>query len=164
MQCITDLIETQEVQSLEEFEQHFDINRLDHIRSVSYLSFLVCRKLGWDAYSAARGGILHDLFYYDWREKDESHRWHGYRHPRFALENAKKLCPDTLTPLEEEIILRHMWPLTPMPPKRRESFIVSMMDKYCAMHEIIVSFVPKKADKHKKAIQALKRLHKKEKV
>ena len=52
--------------------------------------------------------------------------WHSYR---IALENARKVMP--LTKKEENIILRHMWPLTVIPPVYPEAWIVSMVDKYC---------------------------------
>lgn len=128
-----------ELQGLEKFEQHFKINRLQHIRSVSYLSFLASKKLKLNVKETCRGALMHDLFYYDWREKDKSHRLHGYRHPGFALKNAYELV-GTLTPIEKNIIQRHMWPLTPTPPKYREAFVVSFMDKYCATIELVYSF------------------------
>lgn len=138
--CINDVFNTDEVQSLKAFEQHLDINRLQHIVSVAYLSFLICKRLNLDYKTAARGGILHDLFYYDWRESDWSHRFHGYRHPGFALKNAKVLCGN-LDKKTENIIKRHMWPLTPVPPRYAEAFIVSMADKYCAMQELMISLL-----------------------
>ena len=48
--------------------------------------------------------MLHDLFYYDWHVPgDGSHRLHGYRHPGFALKNAKALF--TLSEMEENKII-----------------------------------------------------------
>ena len=38
-----------------------------------------------------------------------------------------------LTDKEKDIIVKHMWPLSPWMPRYKESFTVSMMDKYCAM-------------------------------
>lgn len=138
MECIADLYYKPEVQGLKEFEQHLEINRLQHITSVSYLSYFMCKKFSLDWHTAARGGILHDLFYYDWREDDRSHRPHGYLHPGFALNNARELC-GPLDKKTENIIIRHMWPLTPVPPKYKESLIVSLADKYCAAKELHVS-------------------------
>ncbi|MDR0314797.1 MAG: HD family phosphohydrolase, partial [Oscillospiraceae bacterium] len=141
-QCIDDLINLKEVQILAQYEQHVDVDRLQHVLSVAYLSFLACKKLDLSYKSASRGAILHDLFYYDWRSKDDnSHRLHGYRHPGFALQNARKIA--SLSKLEENIIKRHMWPLTVIPPRYAESFIVSMADKYCATREILNSFAGK---------------------
>ncbi len=137
--CISDLYATEEVQSLKQYEQHLLINRLDHITSVSYISFLVCKKLGLNYREAARGAILHDLFYYDWRDKYSHPRPHGYLHPGIALKNARVLCGDKLTALEANTIKRHMFPLTPIPPRYPEGFVVSMADKYCATWELYLS-------------------------
>lgn len=144
------LYDTDEVQGLDKFVQHADISRLQHITSVSYLSFLASRKLGLDEKATAKGAILHDLFYYDWHAKDDgSHRLHGYRHPGFALKNARILCNNTLSEKEEDIIYKHMWPLTVRLPRYPESFIVSIADKYCATLELIISVVPSAAKRHK---------------
>lgn len=140
----------EEVQGLKQYVQHADITRLQHITSVAYISFLVSKKLGLDVNAASKGAVLHDLFYYDWHAKDDgSHRLHGYRHPGFALKNARKLCGNNLSKKEEDIIYKHMWPLTVIPPRYAESFIVSMADKYCATMEVIIGAVPRIAERHK---------------
>ena len=119
---------------------------LQHIRSVAYLSFLISRKLKLDYVSTARAATMHDLFYYDWREDDLSHKLHGYRHPKTALKNAFYLC-GTLNKKEVDIIKKHMWPLTVIPPKYLESIVVTSMDKYCATIEMIYSASPKYREK-----------------
>jgi uncharacterized protein len=133
-----DIYNSPQLQKLENFEQHLKINRLQHIRSVAFLSFLVSRKLGLNYKETARAATMHDLFYYDWHENDLSHKLHGLRHPKFALNNAFYLC-GTLTKREQDIIKRHMWPLTLIPPKYPESYVVTMMDKYCAAIEMAYS-------------------------
>lgn len=138
MKFAGDIYFSSQLQSLSKFEQHFKINRLQHIRSVAYLSFLISRKLKLDFKSTARAATMHDLFYYDWREDDLSHKLHGYRHPKFALKNAYYLC-GTLNKKEADIIGKHMWPLTVIPPRYLESYIVVAMDKYCATIEMIYS-------------------------
>ena len=60
-EAIEDLYNRPEVQGLSIYEQHLDIDRLQHITSVAYISFLTCRRLGLDYRTAARGAILHDL-------------------------------------------------------------------------------------------------------
>ena len=57
-------------------------------QSVSYYSFLICRRMGWDYRSAARAGLLHDLYFYDWRTKKYIRSGHASWHPRVALDNA----------------------------------------------------------------------------
>ena len=109
-----DIYNSPQLQKLDGFVQHFNITRLQHIRSVAFLSFLVSRKLGLNYKETARAATMHDLFYYDWHEDDLSHKLHGLRHPKFALNNAFYLC-GTLTKREQDIIKRHMWPLTITP-------------------------------------------------
>lgn len=136
LDLISNLLSTEEVQTLANFEQHMDINRLDHVKCVAFMSYILCKEKGLDYEAAARAGILHDLFYYDWRNKDDgSHRLHGFRHGGFAAENAKKIT--SLSKREENIIRRHMWPLTPTPPKYREAYVVTMCDKYSASAELL---------------------------
>lgn len=150
LECAGDIYNSPQLQQLSGFEQHFKINRLQHIRSVAYLSFLISRKLGLDYESTARAATMHDLFYYDWREDDLSHKLHGYRHPGTALKNAYYLC-GTLNKKEEDIIKKHMWPLTVVPPKYLESFVVTSMDKYCATIEMIYS----SSEKYRKKFHSL---------
>ena len=99
------------------------------------LAYEICRILGLNAKAAARGGILHDLFLYDWHfhAKETGNYFHGLTHPRRALENAQRLF--SLTDREKNIILRHMWPLTVTPPKYREAYVIVMFDKYCSLME-----------------------------
>lgn len=131
---VGDIYSTAEFQSMENYIQHANITRKQHIMSVAYISYLTAKEQKLNYVSTARAAMLHDLFYYDWHVAgDGTHRLHGYRHPGFALKNAKALF--TLTEMEEDIILRHMWPLTPTPPKYKEGFIVTLADKYCAKNE-----------------------------
>ena len=44
-----------------------------------------------DYRSVARAGLLHDLFYYDWRTTKFDLGTHALIHPRVALRNAEKL-------------------------------------------------------------------------
>lgn len=133
--CISDFIPNESVRSMGKFIQHGDVTCLEHSIYVSYISYLICRRLGLDYVSAARGGLLHDFFLYDWHITKPCKGRHGFIHPRMALENASKYF--VLNEMEKDIILKHMWPLTIRMPKYKESFIVSFVDKYCALMEII---------------------------
>jgi len=133
--CINDLVQHEIVRSMEKFIQHSNVNCYEHSISVSYYSYVVCKRLGLDYRSAARGGLLHDLFLYDWHITKTTNGLHGFTHPYTALKNAKKYYD--LNDLEEDIIVKHMWPLTITPPKYKESLIVAAVDKYCSTMEII---------------------------
>jgi uncharacterized protein len=114
---------------------------MEHSLFVAYVSFLVCKKFGWDYLSAARGGLLHDLFLYDWKKGEMHEGIHGFTHPKAACKNAEALChtkdgEQELSELEKDIILKHMWPLTIRKPAYKESFVVCIADKICAALEL----------------------------
>ncbi len=135
-EIVGDLYDTDEVQGQQIYHQHSTVNRLDHVRSVTYLAYALAKKRKLDVRAATRAAMLHDLVYYDWHDKALWHRPHGFKHPRFAMKNAKALNPD-ITEKEEKIILRHMWPLTVVPPESREGWVVTVADKYCATREML---------------------------
>jgi uncharacterized protein len=121
---------------MKNYMQHGDISCYTHSLHVSYISFRLCKKLGLDYLSAARGGLLHDFFLYDWHSDKNSHTGlHGFVHPGIAMKNANKYF--ALNNIEEDIIEKHMWPLTLRLPKYRESYVVLMVDKYCAFDETL---------------------------
>lgn len=121
------------------FVQHGGVTVYAHCVRVAVLSCRLAGAFGWevDRDALIRGALLHDYFLYDWHEKDASHRLHGFTHPRTALRNA---CADwTLSDREQNIILRHMFPLTPVPPRCREAWLVCLADKLCAMQEMVTT-------------------------
>ena len=133
--CINDLINSPSVRSMSEIPQHLYVNCLEHSIFVSYVSFLICRYLGLDFEAGARGGLLHDLFLYDWRKHKVKKRYHLFSHPKAALKNASEIC--NLSDVEKDIISKHMWPLTLRFPKYKESYVVSFADKFCAVVEML---------------------------
>ena len=60
-------------------------------------------------------------------------------HPQLALENARAFG---LSPMEEDIIGKHMWPLTAPLPYYKESYMVSLADKICATLEMAHLYGP----------------------
>ena len=138
---IEDLLECEEVKKLNDYTQHHFTTRLDHSISVSYISYCIAKKHNLDARATARAGLLHDLFYYDWRTTKFDEGTHAYVHPRMACENAKKLTE--LSELECDIIIKHMWLATVALPKYKESYIVTFVDKYCAVKEVAVPLTGK---------------------
>lgn len=133
MSYVEDLLETEAVKKLANYTQHVHSTRLEHSISVSYYSYLLAKKWGGNAKATARAGLLHDLFYYDWRTTKFDEGTHAYIHPRIAVKNAEKITD--LSDLERDIILKHMWGATIAPPKYKEGYIVTFVDKYCAVKE-----------------------------
>ena len=83
-----------------------------------------------------RGALLHDYFLYDWHVKDASHKWHGFTHPASALKNPAR--DFHLGEIEKNMIASHMFPLVPKPPRCRESALLCVADKLCALRETLV--------------------------
>jgi len=132
-QIVAPLLAQPEVQKLDNYVQHVKYTRLAHSLDVAYLSFCIAKLLRWDARSCARAGLLHDMHY---REDDVPNSWARMKsHPAEALENARNISALTLR--EEDIILKHMWLVNLSLPRYKESFIVTFVDKFCAVREIL---------------------------
>ena len=119
--------------------QHGNVTVYAHCLRVACLA---CTLAGWlhlrvDEDALIRGALLHDYFLYDWHDPDNGHRWHGFTHPATALQNA--LQDWDLSDVEQDIIARHMFPLTPVPPACREAWLVCLADKLCAAGETCFS-------------------------
>ena len=132
---VKDLLDNEVVSEMKKFRHHYSTTCYQHCLNVSYYNYIVCKKLGLNAKAAARAGMLHDLFLYDWRDepRKKGELPHGFTHPRIALENAKEHFE--LDKVEEDMIIKHMWPLTVKLPKYAESYVIVMIDKYAAMLE-----------------------------
>lgn len=128
-----DLMYNPTVLQMKKYKQHYDTDCYEHCLEVAYWSYLFCKKLNWDYISVARAAVLHDLFLYDWRHsKKMLNGWHAFKHPHIALENALKIC--NLNEKEQDIILKHMWPVTFFKfPKYKESYVITITDKLSAL-------------------------------
>ncbi|MDD3303983.1 MAG: HD family phosphohydrolase [Clostridia bacterium] len=136
--AVKDLIENEITMQMKTYIQHGHTTCYQHCINVSYYSYVISKALHLDAISSARAGLLHDLFLYDWhtlQEKVPLFEMHGFTHPQKALNNAKLYFE--LNKKEEDIISKHMWPLTMKLPKYRESFIVIVVDKICCIAEFL---------------------------
>ena len=131
----SDLLAARDIRKLRLYRHHRNTNRLEHSATVAYLSFTVVKRLGGDSRAAARGGLLHDFFLYDPAETYAEGFAHLLAHPGIALENAGRICNPS--PLEEEIILSHMFPIGFRIPRSVESVTVCLTDKYCAAGEFL---------------------------
>ena len=137
---------------LASFTQHGTTSTLDHVIAVAYssLAFAMNAGIKVDERALVRGALLHDYYLYDWHDHDAApDNWHGFTHPRHALNNAREDFPD-LTPVEEDIILHHMFPLVPIPPHTKEAWIVTTCDKACSTAETLTGNPYKKDSFHPK--------------
>lgn len=136
LECVADILEHPVFKQMENYYQHGHTTCMEHCIRVSYMSYCLCRKRSWDYRSAARAALLHDLFLYDWHthSKETGEYFHGFTHPRTAMNNASRYFD--ITDAERNMILRHMWPLTPVPPRHREGFSIVYADKICSLSEV----------------------------
>lgn len=137
IECTKDLIMHETIQKMKTFRHHDMVTCFHHSINVSKYSYFLCKLLGWDYRAAARGGLLHDLFLYDWRKDKLQGGKHGSMHPQIAHDNACELFE--LSDLEKDIILRHMFPLNTCPPSYKESMLVCFIDKLYMIIELFQS-------------------------
>ena len=140
-----ELLESEPVRMMGRWQHHGRITTLDHSLFVAYLSYRWARFLHLDARAAARGGLLHDLYLYDSRDKSAHPGWQCFDHPRAAAQNAQALTE--LSPKERNIILSHMWPLGGALPRSPEAWLVDLVDTICAGLEVFRIYHPAKLRK-----------------
>lgn len=131
------LLEEAGLSRCDAFIQHGDTSCLLHCVAVAFYAaaLLDLLHVRYDRRALIRGALLHDFFLYDWhvRQRKPGEKLHAFAHPAAALENARRRV--RLTPKEENIILRHMFPVTLIPPASREGLAVCLADKGCAFYE-----------------------------
>lgn len=131
---IKPVITNKTVQQMKNFRQHYETTCFEHCYMAAYYCYLICKKFHLDYKSATRAAMLHDLFLYDWRERQPDRKgFHAFTHGKKACENACTLFD--LNEKEKDIITKHMWPVTLSFPKSLEGFVLTFVDKYCAISE-----------------------------
>lgn len=127
---ITDIINNEEFQEMKKITHH-GITRFNHSLRVSYYTYLVTKKLNLKYEEATRAALLHDFF------SDETENMKTKKalkeHPKIALENSKKYYE--LSKMQEDIILKHMYPITTKMPKYKESWVVDIVDDVASLYE-----------------------------
>lgn len=137
-----DILTSPNFNKTREHIQHGNMTVNAHCMNVAKYSLAISDKLAklgirCQRSELIRGALLHDYFLYDWHDEDhrQPYKLHGFYHPGIALKNAS--TEYDLTPKEQEIIRKHMWPLTVVPPTCREAWIVTTADKWCSLLETI---------------------------
>ncbi|MDR0964098.1 MAG: phosphohydrolase [Clostridium sp.] len=134
-----DILHSDKFLESQEHIQHGTMSVYRHCINVARYSLAIAYflKIQFDHRAMIRGALLHDYFQYDWHEPSQSIRrkLHGFYHPGIALKNAKKEYE--LSACEQDIIEKHMWPMTVIVPKFRESWIVTVADKWCSAMETL---------------------------
>lgn len=140
-QTVRDIITHPVTQEMKKYRHHCATSCFQHCMNISYYNYVICKLLGKDYISAARAGMLHDLFLYDWRThaKQTGNHLHACTHPGRAAKNAGKYFD--LSKKELGMIREHMWPVTVFdPPRSVESFVMTLTDKYCGLCEFVTYY------------------------
>ena len=134
-----DIFESENFRSTKAYIQHGNMSVQEHSINVAKASLYIRDKfkIKCNTRDLVRGALLHDYFLYDWHKSDdvEPHRLHGFFHPARSLRNAQKEYH--ITARQKDIIIKHMWTLTIIPPMCREAWIVTSADKYCSLMETL---------------------------
>lgn len=139
-----DILSSRGFRSSAGYLQHGETSVMDHSLHVTRLSVRLAALLEvWgvkiDERALIRGALLHDYFGYDYHRGaapgNRRPKLHGFYHPGTAARNAQR--DFGLSEKERDIILRHMWPLTVVPPACREGWIVTLADKCCTVGETL---------------------------
>lgn len=133
---VRSILENEEFIKRKLYHHHENRSVYGHSLLVSIRSYKLAKLLDLDYKAAAIGGLLHDFYYNDWQitpRKGGLSKAHGFMHAKEAFENAKQLFPEIIDKKVENIIKRHMFPLTFVPPLYLESWLICLVDKYCSM-------------------------------
>ena len=135
-QIVGEILEHPEFIKRKEYMHHDKISVYDHCLAVSKLSYKIAKKMNLDYKSAAIGGLLHDFYRKPWQNNKNTGKFldaHGFTHARDAMLNAHRFFPHLMNEKIDNIILRHMFPLNKIPPKYKEGWIITILDKYVSL-------------------------------
>lgn len=128
---VKDILKNKEFCELDN-EYHHGITRYGHSMRVAKLSYNIARYFNLKNYEEmTRAALLHDFF----KREEIKSEWLkvAFDHPMKAYENASKYYE--LNEMQKNIIQSHMFPLSYVLPRYKESWIVSLVDKTVATYE-----------------------------
>ena len=150
------ILKNKEFQKRRLFLHHENESLWTHSIKVSFLSYKYALKHNVNAYNCAVAGLLHDFYTKAWqyseelesldikyrekfikKEKCKFKDLHGISHPKEALNNSKKYFNKYLNERIENAIETHMFPLSLINgqiPKYKESYVITMIDKYVSFN------------------------------
>lgn len=151
---VEDILLNDEFQKRKLFMHHHDMSVWDHSILVSFNSYLVGQYFNADARVCAIAGLLHDFYSQAWlstpalemlengkytvlmKKKKSLFKMHGFVHAADAARNYVKFFPELENKKITDAIKRHMFPLNIIPPRYKEGFIITVIDKWNSVHEL----------------------------
>lgn len=132
------ILRNSEFQRRRQFLHHQD-SVYEHSLRVAWVSYRMAKKIqkyrSVNIQNVVISALLHDFYTTPWREYKTPILWkkHGFVHGKIAAENAYQIFPNLMNEKIKNSIERHMFPLTIVPPKYLEGWIVTMADKYVSL-------------------------------
>lgn len=133
---VRDILHSGEFREMKRYKHHVKGSLYDHSVKVAYLCYRHHKRFGLktDIADFVRGAMLHDYYLYDLHDSCVSHKFHWFKHPKKALQNALEKYP-ALTYTQRDMIKHHMFPLTPMPPMTKAGWLICFYDKIAAISD-----------------------------
>ena len=126
-----DLLADEKVRSMAQYRHHGDVSTHRHSVFVAYTVMRMCRNLpAAETREIVRASLLHDFYLYEWytEKHEENHIWY---HPKASVRNIEQRF-SVLSPMQRNMILSHMFPLSREIPAGRGAWALTLADKYCA--------------------------------
>ena len=148
LKIVSPILNSPEFKRRKKWMHHEGVSLYEHLLIVSYLSYKICKKYNFHYKDAASGGLLHDFYYRSWQDnlgdKKPFFKQHGFIHAKEAMYNSYKFFPKYMNKRICNIILRHMFPLNIIPPRYKEGWVVTYVDKKVSMEVFVnIKAIPK---------------------
>lgn len=151
---VKDILLSDEFQRRKLFPHHHDMSVWDHSILVSFNSYVYSKYFNADGRVCAIAGLLHDFYPEAWlyseelekidngkytnglKTKKSFFKQHGFIHGKEASKNYVKYFPELENKKITDSIKCHMFPLNIKPPRYREGWIITSVDKLNSVHEL----------------------------
>ncbi len=148
------ILKNDEFQKRKLFPHHHNMSVWEHSILVSFKSYKVSKRFKVNSINCAIAGLLHDFYPWSWMynealeeldngkylievwTKHPLFKRHGFTHAKAAAENYIKYFPEYENKRITNSIKRHMFPLNIVPPRYKEGYIVTMVDKFNSFKEL----------------------------
>lgn len=151
---VEDILLSDEFQKRKLFMHHHNLSVWDHSILVSFKAYIVASYFAADQRVCAIAGLLHDFYSQAWistpeiealddgkyaklmKQKKKFFKLHGFTHALDASKNYIKFFPELENKKITNSIRRHMFPLNIIPPRYKEGYIITIIDKWNSVHEL----------------------------
>ena len=127
------ILEDEKYKELKNYPRHKYTNTYDHSVRVAVGAALIARVFGADVESAVRVGLLHDMCFVNYYERNDHKGLFCFYHPVEAADNAHERFGINIREMKD--IKAHMFPLGWHVPNSKVALALTLSDKAVAMYE-----------------------------